>query len=368
MKIVFTGGHFSPALSLIENLTEDNILVIGRKYNFEGDDSTSLEYRVCSKKNIPFRAIRAGRFQRNFSRYTIPSMLKIPLGIVDSYNILKRFRPDVVVVFGGYIALAVAVSAFVLGIPVVIHEQTQKAGIANRIISFFAKRVCISFPSSAKFFPESKTILSGNPLRKEVFEIKDKIDTQSTFKIIYITGGSSGSHFINEMVRSNINKLLSEFTIIHQTGDSDVFHDYEDLEKIRNDLPDNLQKRYVLRKFIDLSEIGWVMQNADLIVGRSGINTICEIIVLKKVAFLIPLPHGQSGEQLDNARLIKKIGLGEYELQKNLTSETFLSKITEIIKNKKNYLINLQGLEFIDKNAQNKIIEVIKEVVSAKNT
>lgn len=363
MRVVFTGGHFSPALSIIEELQKEDLLVVGRRYTFEGEDSPSFEYRICSEKNIPFREIRTGRFQRKFTRYTIPSLFRVPLGIVDAYNILKKYRPGVVVVFGGYISFPVALSAFFLKIPVIVHEQTQKVGLANRIIGLFAKRICISFSSSKKYFPPSKTVLTGNPLRKEIFEVKDKIDIPASFKTVYITGGSSGSHFVNEMVGQTLNDLLEELTIIHQTGDSDVFNDYERLEKLKEELPDNLQKRYILKKFITLDEIGWVLNTADLIVARAGVNTTCEIVALKKVGFLIPLPHGQTSEQLDNGRLIKKLGMGEYVLQKNLDSETFLSEIKNMVKNLKNYSKSENAeVEFVNRDAANKIIEVVRKV------
>lgn len=367
MRVIFTGGHFSPALSIIEELKKEDLLVVGRRYALEGEDTPSFEYRICSEKNIPFREIRTGRFQRKFTKHTIPSLLRIPMGVVDAYHILKKYRPGVVVVFGGYISFPVALSAFFLKIPIVVHEQTQKAGLANRIISLFAKKICISFSSSNSYFPQEKTILTGNPLRKEIFEIKDKIDIPVSFKTIYITGGSTGSHFVNEMVAQTLNDLLEEFTIIHQTGDSNVFNDVVRLEKLKSELPDNLQKRYILRKFISLDEIGWVFNTADLIVARAGINTTCEIVALKKVGFLIPLPHGQMSEQLDNARLIKKLEMGDYILQKNLNAAIFLAQIKDMIKNLKNYSMSKSAeTKFINADAASRIIDVVREVNDAK--
>ena len=172
MKLIIVGGHLSPALAVIEALQKDvNVLFIGRKYVFEGSKTLSLEFRTITKRKIPFVSISTGRWQRKFTRFTIPSLLKFPFGILQSFLILKKFKPDVVLSFGGYLSLPVGIAAFILRIPIVIHEQTLEAGIANKVLSIFAKTVCISWETSRKYFPKSKVILTGNPMRK--FEIRN---------------------------------------------------------------------------------------------------------------------------------------------------------------------------------------------------
>ena len=168
MKIVICGGHLSPALSLLEVMPKHvEVIFIGRKYVFEKEKVLSLEYKVVKEKNIPFYPLTTGRFQRKFTLETIPSLLKFPIGFFQSITILRKEKPNVVVGVGGYISLPVCLAALLLGIPVVIHEQTQEAGFANKLISHFARKVCISWESSRKFFPEKKIVLTGNPIRKE---------------------------------------------------------------------------------------------------------------------------------------------------------------------------------------------------------
>ena len=330
MKIVFTGGHFSPAYSVIQELDKKaEIVVLGRKNALEGDKSLSFEYKVCQDLKIPFYEVRAGRLSRKLTKFGLYSFLKLPLGFYDALRILRKTKPDIVLAFGGYISFPVTIAANILGIPVVLHEQTQGAGFANKSIARFATRVCVSFESSIPYFPKNKVILTGNPVRREIFEEgKPVFDLGHGEKFIYITGGSTGSHFINILTKDVIEELLSEFIVVHQTGNANNSGDFKLLTEEKEKLPHNLAKRYIVREFIMPDEIGWILKNASLVVSRAGINSVCEYIALNCRALLIPLPHGQKGEQLENARLLKNSGYGDYILQSEVTAEKFLEKIS----------------------------------------
>src|SRR3990167_6307734 len=144
MKIVIACGHLTPALSVIEELPKEaEVIYIGRKYALEGDKAVSLEYETIKKKEIPFIAVKTGRIQRKLTKHTIPSLLKIPYGLIQSIAVLQKIKPDVVIGFGGYVSFPVLLSARILKIPIVIHEQTLEAGITNKLISRFADKVCI---------------------------------------------------------------------------------------------------------------------------------------------------------------------------------------------------------------------------------
>lgn len=374
MKLAIIGGHLSPALAVIDSLSKDTqILFIGRKHIFEGDSATSLEHNIIKSLKIPFASISAGRLQRKFTKHTIPSLLKIPHGIVQSFCILRSFKPDVVLGFGGYLSLPVILSAFVLRIPVVIHEQTLEAGLSNKIASLFAKKICISWESSRNYFPARKTVLTGNPIRKELlnlpskssisnlqFSIKDK-----KLPLIYITGGSSGSHFINTLVEGCIKELLEKFIVVHQTGES-KYKDFERLESLRGSLSQEFKDRYILKKFIDSSDVGSIMQKANLLISRSGINTITELIYFEKPAILIPIPFSQNNEQLKNALFFKSLGLGEVLTQDSLNSAKMLQKVKEMINNINKYKIKNESNTLIRKDAAQKIIETIEYVKKSK--
>ncbi len=395
MKLVIIGGHLSPALAVIDALPKDTeVLFIGRKYALEGDNAFSLEYKTIAKGNIPFSEISTGRLQRIFTKHTIPSLLKIPYGFIQSFFILYKFKPDVCLGFGGYLSVPVGIVAFFLRIPLIIHEQTLEAGIANRILSIFAKKVCVSWETSRKFFPRDKTILTGNPIRKfeNVFEkfrsnlrhagnsersveaprisMEQRDAGQASMTglpnmnkelpILYVTGGSSGSHFINTLVESCIRQLLEKFIVIHQTGDAQKYHDFDRLQKIRGSFPSELKTRYTLIKFVEPENIGLIMQRADLVVSRAGINTVTELIFFKKPSLLIPLPASQRNDQLKNALYIKSLSLSEIFYQSAQDSKKFLKMIIDMFDNIDKYKAKYKLETKINTNAAQKILEVIE--------
>ncbi len=367
------GGHFAPALALTQTLRKKRnaVLLVGRKYSIEGDRTLSFEYQSARKNKINFKPIISGRLQRQFTRYTLLSLLKIPYGFIQSYLIVRKFKPDVVLSFGGYVSFPVALCAFFLGIPVVVHEQTLEAGLSNRIVSILAKKVCISWRSSAKFFQRAKTVRTGNPIRK--FKIKplktalgqncleDK--EYKDFPLLYITGGSLGSHAINQTVKECIEDLLGKFRVIHQTGNSKKYIDFDILSNLRAGLKQEQKDRYFIAKFIDSAYVGSVLYRADLIIARSGINTITELLYFGKPTIVIPLPFSQKNEQVKNAFFLKEMGLGEVLLQKDLSGITLKNKIFELFANRKSYLTNFaKAKEAIIQEAAQNIVNVLEKV------
>lgn len=370
MKVILIGGHLSPALSVLESLPkEDKVLFVGRKYAFEGDSSLSLEYETVTSLNVPFVGLNTGRLQRKFTTHTISSLLKLPFGLLKSFVTLVKFRPDVVVGFGGYVSFPVVLSAYLLRIPIVIHEQTLEAGFANKILSRFASKVCISWNSSRRYFRKEKIVFTGNPIR----ESKDsstgsgsklKINKErNNLPLIYITGGSSGSHFINVLLEGCIKELLEKYNIIHQTGDAQEFRDFDRLEKLKNNLPPELSRRYILKKFINPSEVSDLLHEASLVISRSGMNTITELIYFEKPSLLIPLPYSQNNEQLKNAKFLERLGLGKVLLQNELDSKKLFQAISLMFNNINNYKIDIAERKKLPrKSAAQSIIEVIRYV------
>ncbi len=163
------GGHFAPALAVIEKLPKDwELLVVGRKYVFEGDQSFSLEYQTAKKLNIPFKPLTTGRLQRKFTKYTINSLLKIPVGLAQATAILNGFKPDVVLSFGGYVSVPITLSASILRIPIVIHEQTLEAGVANKLVARFARKICISWEQFGEVFSKRQNSAYRKSFKKRI--------------------------------------------------------------------------------------------------------------------------------------------------------------------------------------------------------
>ncbi len=367
MRIVIIGGHLTPALSVIEELPKDaEVLFIGRRHALEGDKAVSLEYETINKLGIAFVDLKTGRFQRSLSRHTLPSFAKIPVGFTQAVKTLRKFKPDVVVGFGGYVSVPVVMAASFLRIPSVIHEQTLEVGAANKFLAKFATKICISFETSVKYFPKEKIEFTGNPIRKSIMSPKKKYPLPEGRPIIYITGGSLGSHFINQILFLCIPKLISKYTIVHQTGAAEEFNDFDKLLDLRKDIADEDRKHYVLSKHFSPSEVGSIMRQAAMVVSRAGINTVSELIYLKKPSLLIPLPKSQRNEQIKNATFLKELGLGDLADQDKLTAEDFLYRVNHIMLNLEEYTINSDKDHF-PRNAALKIIDVIYAASKNRN-
>ncbi len=367
MKLLVLGGHLSPALSVIDSLPRDwEAVFVGRKFVFEGEKAVSLEFKAIEKLGIKFINLSTGRLQRKFTINTVPSLLKLPSGFVKAFSVLLFGKPDAVLGFGGYIEVPVAFCAFLLRIPVILHEQTLEAGFANKICTKFATKICISWDSSRKFFPKEKTVFTGIPLRNEVVAaMKDGFEKESDIKQIFITGGSSGSHFINSLVEERIEKLLKNYRIVHLTGDSRKYNDFARLSELRNKLPQDLKKRYELKKFVEPQEFTRILKNSDLVISRSGINTVFEIFLLGKPCILIPIPFSQRNEQLKNAAFLKRQGLAQIFEQGKTDSVILYSKIEEMMAKLKDYKTKA-ALDFSFEKAPDKIIEEIKKCIKEK--
>lgn len=362
------GGHFAPALAVLDKIPKNwEILIVGRKHAFEGDEALSFEYQTANTLGIPFIPLTTGRLQRKLSPHTFTSLMKIPVGLVQATKILKDFQPDVVLSFGGYIAVPIAVAAKMMKIPIVVHEQTLQAGLANKITSKFADKICLSWKYSEKFFPKEKIVMTGNPLRNEFLEFSgSRVRSHNKKPLLYITGGSGGAHGINVLVERALEKLLQNNLVIHQTGDSIVYKDYERLKRLQAIMPDDLKKRYEVAKFIPPDQVVQVMVNADLVISRSGIGTVSELLYLGKPCLLIPLPYGQKNEQLTNAQFVQSTGLGEYYDQNTLNPDLLVEKVEEMLKNLDKYTSHaLETHRMIHKNAAEKIIEIVQHEAKA---
>lgn len=364
MKILITGGHVAPALAVIDKIKEEKpeieIVFVGRKYALESEETLSLEYKEIEMRKIRFISLRTGRATRVISIKSLRSLIKVPLGFFHSWQIVRSEKPDRILSFGGYLALPIAIIGWLFKVPVYTHEQTINPGLSNKIIGRFSRKVFVAFKEAAKYFNKSKTLITGNPIRSSVFKIINKpFAINEDRPVIYITGGSLGSHSINLHVKSLLQKLLDKYTVIHQTGDTKEYADYEELLVIRQNLSEDLKKNYFLRKHFLDDEIGYIYSLADLVVSRAGANTYFELLALRKPAIMIPLPWSANKEQQRHAELFKQAGLGEIFFQSEKSSD-LLTLIDSMIKNLVRYQSRFNKLESLYKKDASTLI--IKEV------
>lgn len=341
-KILLTGGHITPALALADELSVAygcDIVFVGRQKIRNTDAADSFEYKETVAKKYRFINLETGKFSRVSAVSTIISLFKMPKGILDAKSILQHEKPDSVVSFGGYIGVPVVIAARFLKIPIFIHEQTLVPGLTTKFAAHFAKKVFVAFPETLEYFDQSKTIVSGNPLRRELFDHANIGNAQKTGQrsSILITGGSQGAHAINVHIEEILPSLLKKYIVYHQCGSASEFKDFDRLSGIHN-------KNYFVKQHYNSREMAELLQKADLVISRSGANTVWELMALKKPSILIPLPHSAGGEQQAHARYMSDKGFAEIFDQKNISS-ALLSLIAEMTANIDKYKKRFNSLD-----------------------
>ncbi len=361
MKIVMIGGHHSSALPVIQKLREEEkdltIHWFGHRHSLKGDRNDTLEYKEITGLGIEFIELVSGKVYKNLS---FGNLFKILKALVFSFKKLVSIGPDIVVSFGGYLAVPVVIAAWVLGIKIVTHEQTLVSGYANRLIALFSDRVLVSWAQSKSMFPAEKVVFTGMPLRPSIFQDKGKFAVNPDLPTLLVMGGKTGSHKINGLIKNCLPELLSKYNLIHQVGDYSEFHDFEDMVKLHENLKRTVGKYFPVKFLLD-DEIGSAYTKADVVVCRAGAHTTLELLALKKKSLLIPIPWVSHNEQFLNAKLVEESGMGLILEEKELSKDKFLSVIETIVSNSAS--LKLDVFKDYPKDAETRIANQIRLVL-----
>jgi len=305
--IVITGNHSTPAIELIRQLKKDP----RTHWHIEYISHTQSQQAHLQKTIIPqlkgrFHQLSGGKLDRHHPFKSILTQTpKTIRAISTAHLLLKRIQPDLVMSFGGYTSVPVTIAAFLQKIPVIIHEQTLTLSLSTKLSASFAQKIALSFPPPPGFFTkmfQNKIIVTGNLLRSQIYRkttanYKNLIHKIKQKPLLYFANGRQGSVIINQNILPILPQLSKKFIIIHHTGKNNLISIKKQTIKIKNYFPAD---------YIGLDDIGWVLHNSHLIIGRSGANISQEIVQLKKTAILVPLPKSQQNEQLKNAIWAKK--------------------------------------------------------------
>jgi UDP-N-acetylglucosamine--N-acetylmuramyl-(pentapeptide) pyrophosphoryl-undecaprenol N-acetylglucosamine transferase len=361
--ILITGGHGgSTAFALVQKLNKakfnKEIHFIGAKKSMEGMALPTLESKVLPKLGVIYHYLYSGRIQRQFTIWTIPSLLKIPIGFVHALYLVGKIRPDILVSFGGYSAFPVVVATWIFGVPIIIHEQTCAVGRANKYSSFFATKIALARSESRKYFPSNKCVAVGNPVSESILGLKTK-KTIHTPPHILISGGSRGSMPINNAIKEVLPALLENYYVVHQTG---AFQ-FDEFSKIREALSSDKKLRYKIVDTVDYEFWYKYLADADICITRSGANTVSEVMSVKIPSIFIPLPFAYMNEQLLNALYAKNFGIASILEQNNLTSKTLLHEVENIHKNWSHMLDDTFKKESPDVKASDKLSKLVVETM-----
>jgi UDP-N-acetylglucosamine--N-acetylmuramyl-(pentapeptide) pyrophosphoryl-undecaprenol N-acetylglucosamine transferase len=297
-----TGGHIYPAIAIANELKKRDknteILFVGAKGRMEIEKVPDAGYEILG---LPVDGL-----SRRLTIKNIVVLYKLIISLIKARKILKEFNPDVVIGVGGYASGPVLRIAAGRGIPTLIQEQNSHAGITNRILGKRARTICVAYEGMEKYFPEDKIVLTGNPVREFVSEIKIKTKEALKYfslsgdkKILLIMGGSLGAQTINESINANLDLIAgTDIDVIWQTG-----RHYFD------NILENLKKRKIQNiKILDfINRMDYAYSVADVIISRAGGSTISELCLVGKPIILVPSPNVAEDHQTKNAlALVRK--------------------------------------------------------------
>ena len=328
-KILLTGGHFTAGIAVYNELIKKNMFDIvwaGHKYTMLFDKEPSAEYLNVTKLGIKFYDIKAGKIYRYFSWKGIISLLRIPLGFIQSLFLILSEKPDLIISFGGYISVPICLTGKLLGVRYITHEQTSTEGLANKLLSRFADKVMVAWPdSSLARYNNTKITITGNPVRSEIY-IKDHpfVYFNVNLPTILIMGGNQGSHLLNLTVLKLLPLLENKFNVIHSCGSNSIYNDYELLKK-----EEEYYINYKVFKGIWGEDSGRAFNQSDVVITRSGANTVYELAILSKPCILVPLSYAVNNEQYKNAEKLKDLGLGFIIEEKDLSADSLYNAILE---------------------------------------
>jgi len=361
-----SGGHVFPLIAVANALKEKSqqegipleLMVLGEGRFME---------KAAVENGIVFKPVMAGKLRRYFSLLTILDVFKIPAGFFQALWYVFWFMPDVVFAKGGYASVPGALVAKLYFIPLFVHESDSVPGLANRFLGKLAKTVFISFSSSQKYFKTGKTILTGNPVRKELMT-GDRVVALQNFglnpnrKTVLVLGGSQGAQKINQIIIDSLVMMVKDFQILHQCGEGQFQSVKTELEKIvkegQGEYADAVKANYKFYPFFDTNDMALAYAAADIIISRAGANNLSEIAMLGKPVILIPLSHGSRGEQLSNAEELSKFG-GVYIEEQNLTPHILISQINSLLQPDKYNFISEKLKTFAMPDAADKIASAL---------
>ncbi|HIJ79349.1 MAG: undecaprenyldiphospho-muramoylpentapeptide beta-N-acetylglucosaminyltransferase [Desulfobulbaceae bacterium] len=296
MRIIITGGgtggHLFPGIAVAQAMQQrfpdGKVMFVSTDRSIDNQALRNLELQ---KESISCLGIKGKSLLG-----TLQAMVRLPLSLWQAIKIVKGFKPNLVLGVGGYVTGPVVLAAKIMGIKTCIHEQNSVPGITNRILGKMVNRIYTSIPGSEKFFAVGKTVLTGNPVRREILAVADQRPAQSELKTMLVLGGSQGAHQVNKLVVEALAAagLPAGFSVIHQTG-------VKDEEWVRNAYAQEGIKAEVAA-FID--DMAAAYAKADFVVSRAGATTLAELTATGKPVIFIPYPYAADNHQVTNAQFL----------------------------------------------------------------
>lgn len=298
-----TGGHIFPAISIAKAIKRQepnaDILFVGAHNRMEMEKVPAAGFKIVG---LPISGLQRGSISKN-----ILFLPKLFVSIFKCRSIIKEFKPNAVVGVGGYASGPLLYTAQKMGVPTLIQEQNGYAGLTNKLLAKRAKRICVAYEGMERFFPADKIIMTGNPVRQDLQDIKFNTPEAYNFfnltqgnnmKTLLVIGGSLGARTINECIGNNLDILIrKKIQVIWQTGKYYYDRAIEEASQYNS-------KNIHVYPFINRMDYAYSV--ADAIISRAGAGTISELCLVGKPVILVPSPNVAEDHQTKNALALVK--------------------------------------------------------------
>ncbi|MBX0357286.1 undecaprenyldiphospho-muramoylpentapeptide beta-N-acetylglucosaminyltransferase [Halobacillus sp. Nhm2S1] len=348
-RILFTGGgtagHVIVNLALIPEFQKQGYTV-----DYIGSYSGIERNLIEPLDGVTYHGISTGKLRRYMSKENFKDPFKVLKGLAQSLRIIQKRKPQVIFSKGGFVSVPVVMAARLKSVPTVIHESDYTPGLANKLSFPFAKKILATFPETMKHLPEGKGEYIGAVVREELFEgDRSKglalCEFHKQKPVVMVMGGSTGSKRINDAIRDNLDELLQEVQIVHICGQG---HKDTSINK----------RGYAQFEYVQ-DELKDLFAATDYIVSRAGSNAIFEFLALKKPMLLIPLSRKASrGDQILNADSFVNQGYAMKREEEELTNETLLNDLRQLINNRDQILESMQSYQ--SEQTKDKVVDIIQ--------
>ena len=356
-----TGGHIFPAISIANAIKKQDpfaeILFVGAIGRMEMERVPQAGYPI---EGLPVRGFDRKNLLKNVS--VIIDLLK---STRKAKKIIASFKPDIAIGVGGYASAPTLKAAAKFGVPTLLQEQNSYAGVTNKLLAARASKICVAYEGMEKFFPAEKIILTGNPVRQDLFAVAPKAREAYEFfgfdpakKTILIVGGSLGARTINRSIKEGLQSLAgSDVQCIWQTGKLYVTEAREAAASFRN-------SNMIVTDFVTRMDYAYAI--ADLVISRAGASSISELCLLAKPVILVPSPNVAEDHQTKNALALANrdaaVMIRDADAEKNL-----VPKALELIENNPALeQLSKNILRLAERNSADRIADEVFKIIAQR--
>jgi UDP-N-acetylglucosamine--N-acetylmuramyl-(pentapeptide) pyrophosphoryl-undecaprenol N-acetylglucosamine transferase len=311
-----SGGSATPVLAVAQALRRRDASV---EFLYVGTRD-GPEAALADAQGIPFAGVASGKLRRYWDARNFTDPFRILVGTLESYQLVRRFKPDAAFAAGGFGAVPPIVAARIAGAYTLIHQQDVEPGLANRLLVPFASRITVSLASSVAHFPRQRTMVTGNPVRQELLEADprvafERLGLEPELPVVVVTGGGTGALGLNLLVAAAAPRLVNHAQIVHLTG------------RGRSVPPQTDSARYRSIEFL-VDEMPHLLAAATLVVSRAGMGTLTELAALAKPSLIVPMP---GSHQRANAQAFARLGAIEVADQGALTPDGLATRVLSLL-------------------------------------